>query len=95
MLLQSSGDRFSVDGREFETLNGMVTATIVRIREADSSADQVWFDLKFSNGKELTLVLSDAGLVHDQNGQYKTQALRRIEDWLNFGGSPKIEYFGR
>jgi hypothetical protein len=85
---------FPVDGRQFETLNGVVTANVVRVREAGGSADQVWFGLKFADERKLTLVLSDAGLVHDEDGQYKVQTFRRIEDWLNFGGQPKIEYFG-
>ena len=57
-------------------------------------SDQAWFILKFSNGKELTLVLSDIALHHDPQGVYRARALQLVEDWLTHGGPEKIEFFG-
>jgi hypothetical protein len=70
-----------------------MTANVVDVREPCND-DQVWFMLSFSDNRVLKVVLSDAALHHDRDGQYCNQAFRRIEDWLNFGGPPTIEYFG-
>jgi hypothetical protein len=98
MIRQLPQELFRINGREFETPNGPVTVRVSNDPDAPPStggfSDQVWFELKFSNGKELTLVLSDAGLHHDPDGRYRATAFQIVEDWLAHGVDKKIEFFG-
>ena len=85
-------DLFPVDGHEFTTLRGKVTARVVKY-PYPVGTDQVWYKLKFSDGRVLTIVLSDAGLHHDPDGTYKARAFDKIQQWLEQGGDDKIEFF--
>jgi hypothetical protein len=98
MTRQSQHDLFPIHGREFATPEGPVTATVRNDPDAAPSSgqisDQVWFMLKFSNGKELTLVLSNIELHHDPKGLYRARAFHIVEDWLTHGGPARIDFFG-
>jgi hypothetical protein len=88
---------FPIDGREFRTPDGVCTARLVNNPDAAPSAgfsDQVVYMLEFSDGKALTLVLSDVGLEHDSAGIYRTQACQIVESWLASGGpaNGKIDF---
>ena len=98
MSSQTRRDLFSIDGREFDTPSGKLTARVMNEPDAAPSgggiSDQAWFILRFSDGKELTLVLSDAGLHHDLDYAYRARAFQLVQDWLLHGGPQKIEFYG-
>ena len=98
MIRQSLCDLFPIDGREFEIRTGKFTVHVTNNPDAASSvgsfSDQVWFMLRFSNGKELTLVLSDAALHPYPDGRCRVTTFQIVEDWLAHGVGNKIEFYG-
>ena len=98
MIRQSLRYLFPIDGREFEIPSGKIATRVTNDPDAAPStggfSDQAWFILEFSNGKELTLVLSDAAVHHDPDGRYRATAFQIVEDWLVHGVANKIEFYG-
>jgi hypothetical protein len=94
MLRRSNSEVFPIDGHEFNISGRLVTAEVANAPDL-SPGDAVPFILKFSNGKQLKLTLSETSLRLDVTGAYREEAFRIVETWLSSDPpSAEIEYFG-
>lgn len=73
----SPRDLFPIAGRAFDTADDRIIARLISATSSDSS---VCYKLEFSNGKELTLLLSRDALQND--GAYRAKAFELVRNWL-------------
>jgi hypothetical protein len=78
--------------RQFDTPTGPITALVLNTAENSSSetSDQLWFRMRFSDGRNVMIVLSDKRLAQDLDGSYQKGALELIQNWLTNGGPRTI-----
>ena len=87
-----------IQRREFKSPEGPVHGRFMNEPGAGAHGDQIWYIVKFSNGRELTLKLSEVNLtLQELNPQeYRRDAIKIVETWLAADGpeSETIEYYG-